>query len=350
MGSVTRRSEVRRRIDRRSVLRRVGWTLLGLVLVAAALFVVGPDRILDALASADREVVVGVAGLLLAVVVLRGLVLWVTLRAVGVHVGIGRGVFTYLVVTLVNTVVPGGSAGGAPIAGLVVARAGRTDYEVGVTAALTVTALSNLMVGAFGVLGMLSLVLTDGPGGVFALGWLGVGLFLLGVGLLVGLWRFRDRMGGATVSAVAAGFAALDRRLPWSMPDRETVERHAGTFVTSVERIVAGSTVQSVALLGLAATAHLLSVLALLLALAALDIAVPVGLLFVVIPTAVLAAVTPIPGAGGGVEFALVGLLSATTGHPVAAISAAVLIYRGTGYALRIGLGGLAALVLALLR
>ena len=347
---MTRLSEVRRRVDRRSALRRVGWTLLGLVLVAAALSVVGPDRILGALAGADRGVVVGVAGLLLAVLVLRGLVLWVTLRAVGIPVGVGRGVFAYLVVALVNTVVPGGGAGGAPVAGFVVARAGRTDYEVGVTAALTVTALSNLMVGTFGVLGMLSLVLTGGPDGVLVLGGVGVTLFLLGVGLLVGLWRFRDRMGGAIVSAVVAGFAALDRRLPWSMPDRENVERHAETFVTAVERIVAGSTVQSVALLGLAATAHLLSVLALLLAFTALGITVPLGLLFVVIPTAVLAAVAPVPGAGGGVEFALVGLLSATTGHPVAAISAAVLIYRGTGYALRIGLGGLAAVVLALLR
>lgn len=343
-------SEIRRRFDRRSTLRRVTWALLGLVLVAAALSVVGPDLILEALASADRGVVVGVAGLLLAVLVLRGLVLWVTLRAVGAPVGVVRGVFAYLVVALVNTVVPGGGAGGAPVAGLVVARAGRTDYEVGVTAALTVTALSNLMVGTFGVLGMLSLVLTGGADGAFALGWLGVGLFLLGVGLLVGLWRFRDRMGGAAVSAVVAGFAALDRRLPWAMPDRETVERHAETFVTAAERIVAGSPAQSVALLGLAATAHLLSVLALLLALAALDITVHLGLLFMVIPTAVLAAVAPVPGAGGGVEFALVGLLSATTDHPVAAISAAVLIYRGIGYGLRVGLGGLAAVVLALFR
>lgn len=347
---MTLSTAVRRVAGRERLVGTVAWTLVGLALVATASSAVGLDRILRAAARAERPAVVGVACLLFTALALRGLVLWTTLRAVGAPVGVVRALATYLAVSFVNTVCPGGSAGGTPIAGLVVARSARTEYEAGVTATLTVATLSNLMVGAFGAVGVVLLLATGGPGDTVATGAVGVGLFAVGLVVAVALWRVRDRTGDAVVSGATAVSAALDRRLPWALPDRATVEARARTFGEAAGRLVTGPRPQSAALLGLSAAAHVSSVLALLLALDAIDVSVSVELLFAVVPTAVLAAIAPAPGAGGGVEVALGTTLAAATGAPAAAVGAAVLIYRGSGFAFRLVVGGLALAVLLAVR
>lgn len=338
---------VARRFDRRHAVRVAGWALVGLTLLALAA-AVDLGGVFDAVAAAHRPTMVAVAALTVAVLGLRGLVLWTALRAVGAPVGVGRGLVTYFAVSFVNTVVPGGGAGGAPLAGHLVARSADADYEVGITAALTVTTLSNLMVGALGVVGVCVVASTGGAVGATAV--LGVGLFLVGLVAAVACWRTRRRTGRAAVAAVAAVSDRLDRLLPWSMPDRDAVEGRARTFGAAVDRIAGGSPSQSAALLGLSAAAHLLSVLALLLAFGALGVAASFDVLLAAIPTAVLGAVAPTPGAAGGVEVALGSILVAVTDFPVAAVGAAVVIYRASGYASRLLFGGVALVALAAFR
>lgn len=337
-------------VGTRRLLRTLGWTLLTLAIVAAAASTVDLTRVLAVVAGADRRVVAAVASLLLLAIAFRGLVLWTALRAVGAPVGLGRGLVTYLAVAFVNTLAPGGGAGGTPVAGLLIARSARTDFEAGVAATLTVSTLTNLVVGAFGVLGLFALLVTGGPDDLLVLAGLGVALFLLGVTVAVWLWRVRTAAGHRVLAGTTAFLAVLERRLPWAVPDGATVERHAATFAAALERLAGGSPAQTAALVGFSAAAHVLSVLALYLAFAALGVPVSLGVLLAVIPTAILAALTPAPGAAGGVEVALGALLAAATGQPVAAVGAAVLIYRGSGYAFRIVLGGLAVLALALFR
>lgn len=336
--------------------RSVGTVLpvvVGPVLVGLAALAVGPERLLGALSRADPGTVAAVAGLSLAALGLRGLVLWTTLRAVGAPVGVARALVTYLAVSFLTAVVPGGGAGATPVAGSVVARSAAADYETGVAATLTVTALSNLMVGLFGAVGVVLLLSTGaGDAATTAAGAVGVGLFVVAALAAIALWRTRERVGGTAVSGVGRLLAIVDRRLPdrWSVPGPDRVAARARTFGAAADRVVGGSRAQSAALLGLSAAAHVASVLALLAAFGALDGSVSVGVLFAVIPTAVLGAVAPTPGAAGGVEVALGSLLSVATGEPAAVVGAAVLIYRGSGYAFRLVFGGLAAVVLVALR
>lgn len=337
------------RFDRSLAVRTALWTL-GVLVVLAAASILDVGAVVDAVALADGPTVAVVAVLVVAALTLRGLVLWTTLGVVGAPVGVGRALATYFAVSFVNTVVPGGGAGGAPVAGGVVARSARTDYEVGITAALTVTVLSNLMVGAFGVVGVCLLVWTGAAGSFGATAAVGVGLFLVGAAAAVACWRFRTRVVRAATSVAVAAASRLDGRLPWPMPDRGAVEARARTFGAAVGRVTDGSPSQSAALFGLSAAAHLLSVLALLLAFDALGVTASFGVLLAAIPTAVLGAVAPTPGAAGGVEVALGSILLAVTDVPVAAVGAAVLIYRASGYASRLLLGGAALFALVAVR
>lgn len=346
---MTRSGAVRPTVDRSRAVGIAG-AVVGLALVATVVSAVGPVRIVEAAGRADRPAAFAVVGLLVGALALRGLVLWTALRAVGAPVGVARALATYLAVSFLSTVAPGGGAGGAPVAGLVVARSAGTEYEAGVTATLAVTVLANVMVGAFGAVGVAVLLATGGPGDTIAAGAVGVGLFLVGSVVVAALWRVRGRTGDAVVSVVAAVSTRLDRRLPWSIPDRAAVEARTRTFGQAAGSIAAGSRSQSAALFGLSAGAHVLSVLALLFALDAIDVSASVELLFAVVPTAVLAAIVPAPGAAGGVEVALGAMLSTATGSPAAAVGAAVLLYRGSGLAFRIVLGGLALAALAALR
>ena len=341
---------VRGTVSREHLVGAAAWSLVGLALVATVSSAVGFDRIIEAVASADRPAALAVVGLLLVALTLRGLVLWTTLRAVEAPVGVPRALATYLAVSFLNTVCPGGSAGGTPVAGLVVARAARTEYEAGVTTTLTVTTLSNLMVGVFGAVGVVLLFTTGGPAVTGVASTVGVGLFVVGLVVTVALWRFRDRTSDAVVSGVTTLLATFDRHLPWTMPDRGSVEARVRAFGEATGRIIAGPRSQSAALLGLSAAAHVASVFALLFAFDAIGVSVSVELLLAVIPTAVLAAVTPAPGAAGGVEVALGATLAAVTGAPAAAVGAAVLLYRVPGFAFRLVLGGVALAVLAVIR
>jgi uncharacterized protein (TIRG00374 family) len=300
----------------------------GLAMLGIAVSVVGVEPIRRTLASADPGPVALVGGIALGVLLLRGLALRVLLGVLGHRAPVGPVLGAYAATSVVNTLVPGGQAGGAPLNGLLVARSSDAAYEDGVAAVVTISALSNLVVGAFGVLGVAYLLLTATGGDVTLLATVGVCLFGLGVLGALGLWRIRDRtLDVATATAMAA--VRVLRVVPRvSPPDREAVEARVTGFGAALGRLRDGSRREIVALVGLLAVAHALTVVALWLSFLAVGHSVSVGVLLAVIPAAVAAAVVPTPGGLGGVDVALVALLTSGTSAVAPVAGAAVLVYR----------------------
>ncbi|ELZ30242.1 hypothetical protein C475_00867 [Halosimplex carlsbadense 2-9-1] len=342
MSSATRRSG--RPTGR--IVRRTVALVATPAAVAGAVALVGPGAIRAGLAGADAGTVGLVAGVAVAVLVARGLALGVLLAILGHDARVSRVLGAYVATTVVNTVVPGGQAGGAPVNGLLVARSSDADYEDGVAAVVAVSALTNVLVGAFGVLGVGYLLATAGAGGVATLAAVGVGLFALAVAGAVALWRVRDRATELGVS-LAARIAGALRVVPrFTPPDRAAVAERVDGFRDALSRLRGGSPRQLATLVGLLAVAHALTIVALWLSFRAVGESVSVGVLLAVIPAAVAAAVVPAPG-GSGVDAALVGLLAAGTSAVAPVAGAAVLVYRiaTSGPALVVGGGVVAAAV-----
>ncbi len=320
-------------------VRRGVW-LVGTLLVAV-LFVrgIGVRRFRSAILAADVEIVAVVVGVALLVILFRGLALGVLLDILGYSVSTHRIVGAYAVTTMVSTVVPGGRAGSAPVNGHVVARAADADYEDGVVAVVIASLLSNLAVGTFGLGGVVYLLVTTSGGTVTQVGTVAVGLFALAVLGAVGLWRVRGRVYAGTVAGVihVTRVASLLPRVP--SPGREAVERRARALADAVTRLREGTRRQVGIVGALFAVAHALTVVALWLSFVAVGQAVPAGVLVAVIPVAVVTAVVPTPGGFGGVDVALVGLLTAGTAAIAPVAGAAVLVYRTatSGPALLVG-------------
>jgi uncharacterized protein (TIRG00374 family) len=309
-------------------VRRGVW-VIGTLLVGV-LFVhgIGVGRFQSAILAADTETVAAVVGVALLVLVLRGVALGVLLDVLGHPVPTHRIVSVYAVTTVVSTVVPGGRTGGAPVNGHVVARAADADYEDGVVAVVIASLLTNLVIGAFGLCGVVYLFVTSPGGTVTQVATVAIGLFGLAVLAAVGLWRIR----GGVYSKTVAGVVRITRvagRVPYvPSPGREAVERRASALADAVARLQEGSHRQVAVVGTLFAVAHGLTVLALWLSFLAVDQAVAPGVLVAVIPVAVVTAVVPTPGGFGGVDVALVGLLTAGTAAIAPVAGAAVLVYR----------------------
>lgn len=318
-------------------------------LFIGALFVhgIGARRLRGAILTADTEIVAAVIGVALLVILLRGVALGVLLDILGYSVPTPRIVSVYAVTTVVSTVVPGGRTGGAPVNGHVVARAAGADYEDGVVAVVIASLLSNLAIGMLGLCGVVYLFVTSPGGTVTRAATATVALFGLAVLGAGGLWRVRGRVYSKTVSAVVR-ITWVAGRLPYvPSAGREAIERRVSALADSVAQLWEGSQRQVTVAGVLFAVAHGLTVVALWLSFLAVDQTVHPGVLLAVIPVAVVTAVVPTPGGFGGVDVALVGLLTAGTAAIAPVAGAAVLVYRTatSGPALLVGGPAVVAMV-----
>jgi uncharacterized protein (TIRG00374 family) len=330
-----------RHSSRTSVLtvRRGVWVVGTLLVGALFVHAIGVRRFQRVIMTADMKTVAAVVGVALLVIVLRGVALGVLLDILGYSVPTHRIVSVYAVTTVVSTVVPGGRTGGAPVNGHVVARAADADYEDGVVAIVVASLLSNLAIGALGLCGVVYLFVTSPGGTVTQVATISIGLFglvVLGAG---GLWRVRGRVYSKTVAGVVRITRVAGRLSHGPSPGREAVERRASALADAVARLHEGSHRQVAVVGTLFAVAHGLTVVALWLSFLAVDQAVRPGVLLAVIPVAVVTAVVPTPGGFGGVDVALVGLLTAGTAAIAPVAGAAVLVYRTaiSGPALLVG-------------
>ena len=333
--------------------RRVLAGALGAVVFIVGLTAGGAWLPLDGLPVADRRSVAIVAGAGLAVLLLRGLALWLLLRALVPTVSAWRTLAAYPVTTLVSMVVPGGRAGGAPLNGLVVARATSARYEDGVATSLVFGVLTNLAVLVAGAVGVIALVTTTGGVG-------GVSDVLVRAGMVVGLVvvlttiaivAVRRGRGRLREQAVTTGvvLGRIARFVPGvTPPDRATLDQGWSEWATALRRFRARPRVlalPAVSVMG----AHALTVVALWVALAAVGAAVPVVFLMMILPVAVLAAVLPAPGGVGGVEASLAALISVGSAVTAADSVASVVLYRA-GTVLPALVCGVAAIVVLFAR
>ncbi|WP_436345438.1 lysylphosphatidylglycerol synthase transmembrane domain-containing protein [Natronorubrum sp. FCH18a] len=315
--------------------------VVGAIAVFAVLFfVVGTDRVIDSLLSAEPTLVVVTFVLALCWLAAWSLMLRTVLAALGVDVSMGKAFFVYAGAVFANNVTPFGQAGGEPVAALLISKVSDTQYETGLVGIGSVDVL-NVVPSVSLILVGVGYYATTAAVGERLETAVGSAVALIAgiVVVMILVWRWRD----ALVDRLPAIVAPRIGRLGLERFDVETLEAdlsdRLGRFFENIER-VATDRWHLAAAVGLSLAGWLFQVAALTAAFAALGYSVPPAVLLFVIPLANLAGAAPLPGGLGGIEAAFVTLLVPTTGIEASAITAAVLIFRGAIYWMPVAIGG----------
>ncbi|QLK26407.1 flippase-like domain-containing protein [Natrinema zhouii] len=315
----------------------------GAVAVFAVLFfVVGARDIVDSLLSAKPSLVAATFVLALCWLAAWSLMLRTILVSLGVIVPISKSFFIYAGTVFANNITPFGQAGGEPVAALLISKTSDARYETSLVGIASVDILNVIPsislilvgVGYYTTTAALGDRLETAVGSAIVL----IATIVLVIGLV---WRYHQTIIDRLPSIVAPRLS----RLGLDRFDSETLEDdltdRLGRFFENIER-VATDRWRLAAVVGLSLCGWLFQVAALTVAFAALGYSVPVYVLLFAIPLANLAGAAPLPGGLGGIEAAFVTLLVPTTGIQASAITAVVLIFRGSTYWLPILIGGLA--------
>ena len=326
-------------------------TLVGfagaIAILLVIVWVIGLDEVLGAVSRADLDLlgfVVVAAAIWQAA---WGLSLWTVLRAIGAPVSARRAIFVFTAAMFANNVTPFGQAGGEPVSALLISTAADTDYQTGLAAIASVDTLHfvpsiGIATLGFGYLLLSAVELTRNL--VFAaLAAAALALVIPTVAYLA--WQNRDRLEAGVVRLVAPVASIVGRAVPRvSAPDPADIEARIESFFETVERVaqdrralVTAMTFSAIGWLSLAG--------ALWLALFSMGYTVSFAAVLFVVPVAAIAGVTPLPGGLGGLDAALIVLLSATTGIAAPVATGAVLIHRGATFWLVTLFGGGAATV-----
>jgi len=324
--------------------------LAGLALAAAvlALFVwtFGVDAALAALRSADPVTYAVAPMASLGGLVLSASALAVLCRRVD---GAPRGTAFaggYATGLLLRSLAPWGRSGGSLLTAAALDRRGTCRFEDAIAACVaaaflgTVGSTSVALVGA-GVL------LAAGSASAVTTAALVAAATVAALGLAV--WAVVARPG--VVVTLAGGVVTALRWTVgrvWGRADRllaraNAVERAAG-FLATVRGLARDPLTVGPAL-ALTQLAALTGVVALWASLGAVGEPVSFPVLMVVVPLTTVAAIAPLPGGTGGVEFALAGVLVAGPGVSAGGAAAAVLLYRLATYWLGLIAAGVGAVV-----
>jgi len=327
--------------------QRRGLVISGVAAVAilAVLFVVvGADRVIETLLSADPALVAATFGFALCWLVAWSLMLRTVLGSLDVDLPVTTSFLVYSGAVFANNVTPFGQAGGEPVAAALISRASGSRYETGLVGIASVDVLNVvpsislvlLGVGYYATTAAIGERLEVAVGVAVAL----IAAIVAGIGLG---WRYRKVVVDRLPSAVGRVVGRLNRF------DAEAVEAGIAdrlrNFFEEIERVGANPR-RLAAAVGLSLSGWLFQAAALTVAFAAVGHGVsPVVPLFAV-PLAYVAGATPLPGGLGGIEAAFVALLVPTTGVPASAVTAAVLVFRGGVYWMPTAIGGASASVL----
>ena len=324
--------------------RRLGaylpWVVAAGVVLALLFLVVGGESVLEALATADRPLVVATFAFGLCWLLAWSLMLRAVLGTLGVDVTVARSFLVYAGAVFANNVTPFGQAGGEPVAALLISKRSDAPYETGLVGIASVDVLNvvpSISLVLVGV-GYYATTVAVGDRLLTAVGSAVALVAAVGAAMVLA-WRYRwrlvDRVSG-TVGASVARFGS--GRFDPDGVEADVADRASNLF-GHVEQ-VATDRRRLALVVGLSLAGWLFQAAALLAALAAVGHAAPVSVVLFVIPLANLAGATPLPGGLGGIEAAFVALLVPTTGIPAAEVTAAVLVYRGAIYWMPVLLGG----------
>jgi len=325
-------------VDRRSLrTSTVGFVLAGVVLYLFGR-VLGWGAVLDTLARAEPRWIAG--GLAATTLCLST---WTrswqrVLHGVGVHIPWRSLVVSYYAATFVNYVTPLGRTSGAPVSAYVLSTDHRAPYRESLAAVATVSSFNVVPMLTFAGVGAIAVARRGSvPGDVTPL-FAGVGALCVALPLVaLGLWYGKARVIGATT----VGAAWLSARTGYV--DADGIERRVREFFLLLDRF-GDSRGRLLELLVLSYVGWALFAAPLWFAAKALGVHLDPLLVAFVVPASTLASIVPTPGGVGGVEAALVVMLTGLAGVPAATAGAIALLHRLCGYWFVVAVSSVAAL------
>ncbi|MUW14662.1 flippase-like domain-containing protein [Halorubrum sp. CBA1125] len=322
---------------RRPALLIGGLAALGIL---AALFVlVGVERVVSTVLSADPTFVAATAGLALCWLAAWSLMLRTVLASLSVSLSVTTSFLVYAGAVFANNVTPFGQAGGEPVAAALISKVSGSRYETGLVGIASVDVLNVVPSIALVFLGVGYYAASTAIGDRLEVAVaVAVGLVAAIVTGIAFVWRYRQAVIARLPGAVGGAVGRFDRfdaaAVETSLTDRL---RH---FFDDIER-VGTSRRRLVAVVGLSLAGWLFQAAALTAAFAAVGHDVSPAITLFVVPLAYVAGATPLPGGLGGIEAAFVALLVPTTGVAASTVTAAVLVFRGGVYWLPVVIGGI---------
>jgi uncharacterized protein (TIRG00374 family) len=305
-----------------------------LAVLSVLVWVVGVDRTVSALLTADPAALVLVAVAAVVWLTTWGLALWSVLRALGTTIPAHMAVLVYAGAVFSNNVTPFGQAGGEPLSALIISSAADTEYETGLAAIASVDTAHFVPSVGFAIAGF-----TFVTAGAVQLGrnltFAAVAVATLALGLPVAGyfgWRYRYELEATVVRLLTPFIRWLGRVVPkWSPPTAHSIETRIESFFAAIERIATDrrTLLQT---LGFSALGWASLASSLWLSLYAVGYTVPAATTLLVVPVGSIASLAPLPGGSGAIETVLVTLLVSTTAVPGAVAASAVLIHRGATY------------------
>ncbi len=315
-----------------------------LAVLAVLFVVVGTDRVVESLLSADPALVAATFGLALCWLVTWSLMLRTVLGSLDISLGVTTAFLVYAGAVFANNVTPFGQAGGEPVAAALISRVSGSRYESSLVGIASVDVLNVVPSLSLVLLGVGYYATTAAVGERLEVAvTVAVALIAVIVTVIGLVWRFRrtvvERL-PAAVGRLVGGFDRFDAERV-----TEGIGRRLRNFFADIER-VGTSPGRLAAAVGLSLTGWLFQSAALVVAFAAVGASIPPAVALFAVPLAYVAGATPLPGGLGGIEAAFVALLVPTTGVPASAVTAAVLVFRGGVYWMPVAVGGVSASVL----
>jgi uncharacterized protein (TIRG00374 family) len=325
-------------VDRNRLLKSAA----GFALAALAIYLFGRalgwEAVLGALGRADPIWIVAASASAACCLCVWTLSWRHVLSTVGVGIPWRSLVVDYFAATFVNYVTPLGRTSGAPVSAYILSTDHRAPYDESLATVATVTTLNVAPMLTFAGMGALSIARAGDVPGRMTPVLAGVGTLCVATPLAtLGTWRAREHVADC-ISAVAG---TLSERT--GLIDPVKIDRRVRGFFTILDR-VGRSRWELLEVLTLSYVGWVLFAAPLWLAAKALGVHLDPLLVAFVVPASTLASVVPTPGGIGGVETAIVLLLTGLGGIAAPTAGAIALLYRIAGYWFLVTLGGLAVL------
>lgn len=310
--------------------------------VFVALFwLIDVDQFLQELGQANLVVV----GIMIVIsfgwLVSWGLSLRTVLGVLGVNLTVVLSFLAYSSALFSNNITPFGQAGGEPVAAVFISRISNVDYDTSLASIASVDAIHFVPSITYALLGLAyyAIFLTLGQYLVVAVVVVVAFAIIVPVLLYLG-WNYRYWLERRAIDVLIPLLDRVGRFLPRvSPPGPELIEQYVENFFASIERITTDQRAVSIAI-AFSALGWFLQIVLLWLAFVSIGHRIPLYVPLLVIPIGNIASIAPLPGGLGAVDTVFIGLLTPLTGVNVAAVTAAVLIYRGLVYGLPTIVGG----------
>ncbi len=326
---------------RRNAVKAILGFTFAMLIIAAFTWVVGWADILNAIAMADTPLLgtgllVSFGGLLLL-----GVTWWVVIRTVAGYT-LRDGMRVFFATQFANAVTPLGQLGGEPFIAYILSRDSDIPIEEGFGAVLAADVINAVQFFSLSFLGIvIFLVYFPLDPLVATVLKLILGLVVIVAAAFILLWT-RKRLTLHLLGRVG-------KRLRWVF-DHLGIDRNGAStrrylmekgenFYAILEQVLQQERTVAVALVS-SHVAGLAWVAGLYLILLSLGVDAPLSALLFVLPASMLAGYLPLPGGLGGIEVALTALLTGVAGVPLAAASAAALLFRVATYWTSLVIGG----------